>query len=351
MRIRPALPAFAFAFAFAFLCLAATAATAATATTAGAADWPHQRGPSQNGHLPEGAPAPETLPDDPRVVWKIPAADGFAAPIISGGRVIYGELENGKEVFRAVSFADGKRLWSDVLDDPHKDGFGTGPRCAPVSDGAIALIQSCKGALHCLDAATGELRWKANYLTDFGAPYVGEKGTTEGSARHGYASSPLIDGDHVIALAGGPGAAVVCFDKASGKVAWRSQDDQAAYAPPQIAVIGGVRQVVCFTVGGLIGLDRAGGRLLWRVPLATKFGRHVAAPVIRGDLVIAGSHEIGLVAARVTKAGGGFQAEEAWRLGSDRGPNFASPIAIGDHLYTLAGNEVACLDLRTGEQA
>ncbi|MEZ5299373.1 MAG: hypothetical protein R3F11_01690 [Verrucomicrobiales bacterium] len=58
-----------------------------------------------------------------------------------------------------------------------------------------------------------------------------------------------------------------------------------------------------------------------------------------------------MVAARVTKAGGGFQAEEAWRLGSDRGPNFASPIAIGDHLYTLAGNEVACLDLRTGEQA
>lgn len=316
-----------------------------------AADWPHQRGPRQDGSVAPGARVPAFLPDEPRVVWKVPSTDGYAAPVVSGDRVFHGDLQDGRETFRALALASGEPLWHVVLDAPHKDGFGTGPRCAPVSDGEVVLLQSCRGELQCVDAASGKLLWRKNYQEDFGAPYIGEKGQAEGGSRHGYNASPCIDGGQVIALAGGPGAGVVCLDRRTGAVAWQSQDDQAAYSPPLVATLAGVEQVVCFTVSGVIGLNRADGGLLWRVPLSTAFGRHIAAPVIHGDLVIAGSHEVGLVATRVVRRDGSIAVEEAWRLGKEWGPNIASPVCIGAQLYLLAGKRLACLDVETGEQA
>ncbi len=315
-----------------------------------AADWPHQRGPELSGNVVAGTAVPAKLPAEPRIVWQGPVADGFAAPIIIKGRVIYGDLQNGKETFHAINFADAKKLWSDELDSPHKDGFGTGPRCAAVSDGTVVFTQSCKAELHCLDLASGKLLWKTNYQKDYAALYTGEKGKTEGGARHGYNASPCIDGDQVIILTGGKGAAVVCLDKKTGKQVWKSQDDLAAYAPPVVATLAGVKQVVCFTVSGLIGLNRADGTLLWRVPMTTNYGRHVMAPVIYGDVVIAGSHEVGLIATRVVNKGGTITSEEAWKRDKDMGPNFSSPVLIGDHLYILVKKQVLCVNAKTGKE-
>ncbi len=313
-------------------------------------DWPHPRGPQLNGKTAPNAAPLNSLPDNPRVVWRLPATDGFAAPIITRGRVIYGDYQKRQEVFHAVSLADGKQLWEDVLGEPHKDGFGTGPRCAPVSDGEIVLTQSCKAELHCLDAATGKLLWEKNYQKDFGAPYAGETGNTLGGARHGYNASPCINGDHVITLAGGPGAGVVCLNKKSGEVIWQSQDDQAAYSPPLVATVAGVEQVIAFTVNGVVGLRRSNGELLWRVPLTTDYGRHIAAPVVFDDLVIVGSHQVGLIATRILNQDGMIRTEEAWKHGKEKGPNISSPILMGGHLYLLAGTQTLCLDARTGEQ-
>ncbi len=316
-----------------------------------AADWPHQRGPQLDGSVPPGALVPSALPEDPRVVWTIPVTDGYAAPIITQGKVIYGDLQKRKETFHGINLTDGEAEWHDVLDDPHKDGFGTGPRCAPVSDGEVVLLQSCMGELHCVDVATGKRLWEKNYLSDFGALYVGEKGTTKGGARHGYNASPCIHQGQVIALAGGPGAGVVCLDKKTGTVVWQSQDDQAAYSPPLVTTLAGVEQVVCFTVSGVIGLDRADGKLLWRVPLSTNYGRHIAAPVVYDDLVIVGSHEVGLVAIRVFRRDGKIEIEEAWKHDQELGPNVASPVCIGGHLYMLAKKQIVCLEAKTGKQA
>lgn len=317
---------------------------------AAGADWQHQRGPRADGSVPADSPALPSLPAEPKIVWKIAVSDGFAAPVISGGRVFYGDLQAGDETFHAIRLDDSTPLWHHALDAPHRDGFGTGPRCAPVSDGEIVLVQSCKGELHCLGAASGALLWEKNYQADFDAPYIGEKGQAAGASRHGYAASPCIDGEQVIALAGGPGAGVICIEKKTGAIIWQSQDDQAAYSPPLVATLAGVRQVVCFTVGGVIGLDRSSGELLWRVPLSTAFGRHVVAPVVHGDTVIVGSHEVGLIATRILRKDGKISTEEAWKLGGEMGPNFASPICVGDHLYTVAGKQLVCLEAQTGKQ-
>lgn len=316
--------------------------------TAMAADWPSQRGPAVDGAIPAGSVLPTTLPDAPKVVWKGPVGDGFAAPIVVAGKVVYLDLQNGQETVHALTLDKAKPLWSAPLDSAHKDGFGTGPRCAPVSDGKLVFAQSCKGQLTAFDLASGKVVWSTNYVKDFTAVYTGEKGDSKGGSRHGYNGSPTLDGDHLYALVGGPGAGVVCFEKTTGKVVWRSQDDQAAYAPPIIATIAGVKQVVAFTVSGALGLDANAGALLWRVPLSTNYGRHVIAPIVHGDLVIVGSHEVGLIATRLSAAGGKVTAQQAWSVKA-LGPNFSSPVRIGEHLYGLVGKRVVCVDIATGK--
>jgi outer membrane protein assembly factor BamB len=316
--------------------------------TAFAADWPTQRGPGVDGAIPDGAVLPTALPESPRVVWKGPLGEGFAAPIVVAGTVVYLDLQNGQETVHAISLDKARPRWSAPLDSAHKDGFGTGPRCAPVSDGKLVFAQSCKGQLTAFDLASGKVAWSTNYVKDFGAVYTGEKGDAKGGARHGYNGSPTLDGGRLYALAGGRGAGVVCFDKATGTVVWKSQDDQAAYAPPVVATIAGVKQVVCFTVQGALGLDADDGTLLWRVPLSTNYGRHVMAPVVHGDLVLVGSHEVGLVATRIVAEAGRITAKEAW-VRKDLGPNFSSPVRIGDHLYGLVKKNTVCIDIASGK--
>ena len=76
-----------------------------------AGDWPQWRGPLRTGHVPEGEAVPSTLPADPNVVWQVPVGDGFASPVVAGGRVFHLENENAQEVVRAFAAATGKEIW------------------------------------------------------------------------------------------------------------------------------------------------------------------------------------------------------------------------------------------------
>lgn len=68
---------------------------------------------------------------------------------------------------------------------------------------------------------------------------------------------------------------------------------------------------ISFTIEGLIGLDPADGKLLWRRAMTTRLGRHVTTPVVADDVVIVASHQLGTVGTRIVKEGTGFVAQEA----------------------------------------
>jgi outer membrane protein assembly factor BamB len=317
-----------------------------------AADWPQWRGPTRTGEVPAGEPVPATLPAEPKVVWRVPVGAGFASPVVAGGRVFHLDDRDGTETARAADAASGREIWSTPIFSSHKDGFGIGPRCTPVADGDRVFVQSAKGEFQCLDAATGKAIWRTNFVTDLGAVYIGETGTAAGASRHGATGSPIVDGPRVIAQVGSAqGASIVAFDKATGKILWKSQNDQTAYAAPIIATLAGVRQFISFTGEGLIGLHPETGALLWRVPLTTRLGRHVTTPVVWKDLVIVASHQIGLVATRVAKSGDALVATEAW-VNKRMTINFSSPVVLGEHLYGLGpARDLVCVSAATGELA
>ena len=55
---------------------------AALASASLAADWPQWRGPLRTGEIPASEPVPQTLPAEPKTVWRLPAARNllFTAP-------------------------------------------------------------------------------------------------------------------------------------------------------------------------------------------------------------------------------------------------------------------------------
>ncbi len=342
-----------------------------------ASDWPGWRGLNRDGHVPDGAAVPDKLPAEPKVLWRVPTADGFASPVVAEGKVVLldfakdkpaepaaapaappatgakppkKETPAGREIVRALNIANGDELWHQDLDSQHKDGFGTGPRCTPLVYAGKVYAQSTKGQLKCLDLVNGKVLWQKNYITDFGQKYIGEKGDAAGASRHGNAGSPLVDGDHLIALVGAEGASIVCFNKDTGDIVWKTLDEMVGYAPPVVLTLAGAKQYVVFTAVGLIGLNPADGKLLWRMPIKTRLGRHVTTPVAIGDTVIVSSHEAGILGIKVSKDSSGFKAEQIW-VNKPAATNFASPLVAGDHIYSVGpASDIVCVDAK-GETA
>jgi outer membrane protein assembly factor BamB len=318
--------------------------------TSRAEDWPQWRGPGRNGYAASTNRVPSTLPAVPKVVWEIPVGAGLASPVIAGGKVFYNDNQQGKETLHALDAQIGREFWRCSIDDVFADEQGpSGPRCTPLVDADRVYAQSGKGELRCVAVADGHLLWRANFTNDFGAAFQGEDTPIPGAAEHGYTAAPVIEGDRLFACAGGTnGAGVVCFEKQTGKILWRSQNDRASYAAPIIATLAGTKQLICFTVEGLIGLALEDGARLWRTSLKTPYGRNCATPILIGDLVVVGSYRAGLVGTRVSRDGTTFKADRVW-ANKEATINFSSPVAVGRSVFSLgAGRQLLCVDGETG---
>lgn len=317
-----------------------------------AADWPRWRGPANDGHAPKSTPALTSLPAEAATVWQVPAGEGLASPVVASGVVLAFDNQEGRETLRALTAATGAELWRADIDEPFSDTQGpTGPRNTPVIDGDRVYAVSCRGELQCRRLHDGSLVWRANYVKDFAAEFIGEKGSAPGASRHGNNGSPLVHGDHLLACVGGArDAGVVCFHKTTGEVVWKSTRDPAGYAPPVVAPIAGHLQVIAYTANGVVGLDRQSGTELWRYPVKTSFARHVTTPVVGGDRVLVSSHQAGLIALRIARDGDTWSAADAWRE-TDTAINFASPVAVGGHLYGVGPyRNLICVEIASGRQ-
>jgi len=316
-----------------------------------AADWPRWRGPDNDGHVRAAQGELPNLAATPKIVWRQPVGHGLSSPVVAGGKVFHMDNQGGKEAAHAVDATSGRTLWSHILDDTFKDGHSDpGPRCTPVVDGDRVYVQSCRGKLRCLAVETGEPIWGVDFTKDFGGVFIGERGSAAGASRHGHSGTPLVHGDRLVVTAGGTnGASVVCLDKRTGDVVWKSQSDVAGYAAPVLATIAGVEQFVVFTAKGAIGLRADDGCLLWRVPVKTSFGRHCVTPVVVDDMVVVSSFQVGLMGIRVSGDANALSAEKAW-TSKMAAINYASPVAVGSHLYGLGkANKLVCVDIRTGK--
>ena len=312
-------------------------------------DWPQWRGPTRDGILPDKGIVLNTLPEQPKVLWKIKSGEGLASPVVTNGSVFLFENRNKNETMVSISAVDGSEKWATELSPVFEDGQGPrGPRCTPVVIDKQVFAQCSRGTLHCLDFESGKIQWEIDYAT-LGMEFIGEKGRIPGARRHGFTNAPLVIGDMVYTLVGGKKNSIVCFSRKTGKLIWHALDYEPGYAPPIPATLAGKQQFICFFVSGVTGVDVRNGDELWNIPMKTDYGRHVAAPLAHNNIVIAGSHQVGLQGIRVTKGNEKLRAEVIWK-NIEAQPNISHGVLVNEHYYGLGDPaKLVCVNITSGK--
>ena len=325
-------------FKFALLLLAAPALFSE--------DWPQWRGPRRDGSLPSFQ-EPKAWPEKLARKWKIPIGPGHSSPIYAAGRIYVFSRQQNSEVISSVSPENGKIYWSQSYAAPYKmnpaaEAHGEGPKSTPVFAGGKLYTLGISGILSCVDAETGELRWRKEFSKQF----------PQTSPLYGTAVSPVVDNGLLIAHVGGnDGGALIAFDADSGDVKWTWKGDGPAYASPIIAAPSGVRQVVTQTQQKVVGVDEASGELLWQIPFSTPYVQNIVTPIFFRSMLIYSGLSNGVKAAAVVRSRGEWSTSEMWS-NQDVSMYMSSPVLSGNLLFGFSHKnkgQFFCLDANTGE--
>ena len=329
---------------------------------ASAEDWPQWRGADRLAVWHETGIVERFADSDLKVAWRAPIRSGFAGPAVAGGRVfVLDWLEDpesrtldGTERLVALDEESGEQLWVHEWATSYRMlmvSYASGPRATPTVDGDRVYAVGASGVLRCVDVESGELIWTKNYIDDYDTSV----------ATWGIASSPLVDGDRLIAIVGGePDALVVAFDKRTGEELWRALDvvGEMGYGQPVIYEAGGVRQLIIWHAAALAALNPETGEVYWEEPWEVGAGMSVATPVRDGNFLLVSQFYYGSMMMRLDTDRPA--ATMLWK-GSSRSEEpdeteglhamITTPIVSGDHIYGVGSyGELRGLSARTGER-
>jgi outer membrane protein assembly factor BamB len=315
--------------------LVTVAAAALLAGGGGAAsDWPQYLGPTRNG-VYGGTPLGNAWPaTGPRKVWQKSIGQGLAGPVVAGDRVLLFHRIAKEEIVDALDARTGEARWRYAYPTAYRDDFGfdEGPRAVPVVVNGRVYTFGAEGQLHAVDLATGKRVWSVDTMGRFGV----RKGF------FGAAGSPLVEDGRVIANIGGKdggkGAGIVAFNADTGAVLWTATDHEASYSSPVAATFGGRRHAVFFTRAGLVGLDPATGAVIFHKPWRSRSAASVnaATPLVVGDLIFtSATYETGAAVVRVN----GSELTELWSSDDVLSNHYATSVYANGYLYGFHGRQ------------
>jgi len=315
-------------------------------------DWPAYRGPNRDGIVTGPKLARDWSVNPPKEIWRQPVGGGYAAFSIANGFLVTIEQRRDREVVVCYEAATGKEAWSTGWKTRFSEtAGGDGPRATPTIAGGDVFAYGANGRLVCLDGKDGKEKWAVDTLEG------------NSNARWAMSGSPLVFDNVVVVNPGAQtesarGRALRAYDRATGNEVWAAGNYPAGYCSPQLATLGGKRQILVFDGHGIAGHDSEGGAQLWRMPWKTGFDINVAQPVVLGDdtLIIGSGYEHGGARIRVTNKDGVWAVAEVWK--SKRNSmeyKFTSPVrrkdANGDYVYGLSEGVLECVDVKNGRPA
>ncbi len=333
-------------------------------------DMPEYRGINRDGVV-IGPPLRENWSaHPPRELWRHPCGGGYASFAAVGNLLVTIEQRGGNEAVVCYDAETGNELWSHEYPASFFEGMGgPGPRATPTIDGADVFSLGAIGDLYRLDLATGEPRWNVNILTGNGLTTTNDKGEKVPlNAIWAMSSSPLIVEGKVIVNAGGPeGNGLVAYDRDSGDTIWKGDGldaprihkdslNRAGYSSPQLATLGGVRQVLIFDGVGLRGCSLETGDQFWFHQFDEGEGPgkiNVAQPLILPDdrVFISASYGRGSAVLQVTRTG------EEWSVTPDgefekmtMRAKFSSPVLHEGVIYGLDEGLLMAIDAKSGKR-
>jgi outer membrane protein assembly factor BamB len=333
----------------------------ANANPAKPADWFQFRGPKQDGVCGE-TDLLKTWPDGgAKLLWKMAGlGTGLSSVSISNGRLFtVGDLKPSPELedaqyVMAFDLASQKRLWAAKI-GPRWDDTNGGPRCVPTIDGDLAYAISTEGDIVCMESATGNVRWRKNFVKDFGGLMM---------SRWKFSESPLVDGDKVVCTPGGKNATIVALNKKTGETIWQfavpnigsKGGDGAGYSSIVAANIDGVRQYVQLLGRGVVGVAADSGKFLWGYNRIASNAANITQPIVKDNYVFTSNgYNSGSALVKIAHSGDQWNAEEVYFISANDFQNHhGGMVLMGDYVYSGHGMNAGapvCIELMTGKIA
>jgi len=212
------------------------------------------RGDNRSGIYNETNLLKEWPKDGPNLLWDIEGiGNGYGSPVISGNSLyVNGEIDSVAYLF--AMDLKGEIKWKTEFGKDWMKNF-IGSRSAPTVVDDMVYVASGLGDVACIQAETGELKWKINMLEKF-----------EGkNTRFGYSQSLLVDGDLVYAAPGGTKDNIIALDRFTGETKWTNAGvgEVPAYCSPLLIEFPTRNVLITFSEHALMGMESQTGEVLW----------------------------------------------------------------------------------------
>jgi enterochelin esterase-like enzyme/outer membrane protein assembly factor BamB len=307
---------------------------------AGAADWSHWRGPTQDGRAPGAGLFPEGFGLE--TVWKAPLGPAYSGVVVSGGRVVTMYSDGQSDHVVALDAATGKELWRHRLGGTYKghDGSDDGPLSTPLVHGGIVHALGPKGRLVALRLDDGGEVWSLDVKERFAGR----------EPEYGFTTTPLVEGDLLIVEpGGGKGRSVVGLDRGTGKTVWTATDHWVEYQSPSVLTLAGRRQLLAVDQEDVAGIDPASGQVLWTYEhrgTGASTSPHVVP--LGGDRFLL-KFWTNVAVFEVRRSGEGFEASKLYEA-DVFSKSYLPPVLHEGHLYGFTSEFLTCVDAATGER-
>lgn len=330
-------------------------------------DWPHWRGPEQNGISREAGLIERWAPSGQNLLWKNHELATRSTPIVMRGKLytLIRSRPETKEECEAVICADaatGKVLWEHrfnvFLSDVPKERIAWSSVVGDPTTGRVYALGVC-GLFLCLEGDSGKVVWSHSMSEQFGLL------TTYG----GRTNYPVLFDDLVV-ISGvmigwgenaRPNHRFMALDKSTGTPVWfnstRPLPDDTTYSTPILGVFDGQALLVAGAGdGGLYAMQPRTGKIAWKFQMSLR-GVNVS-PLISGTTVFMGQSEenpapeaniMGAVAAIDGTGKGDLTGKALWRV-KEWMIGKASPILVDNRLYVFDdGGGLFVADAKNGK--
>ena len=309
-------------------------------------DWPQWRGPNRDGFVPKNSPWPDTINGNSLTQsWQAKLGKGYPGPVLSDQLVFTIESVEGNEVVHALNRMTGEVAWKFEWEGQMKVPFfaaknGSWVRSTPAFDGENLYVCGMRDVLHSLNAKTGEINWKVDFVERYKTPLPA----------FGMVCSPLLDGKYLYIQAG---SGFVKLNKKTGQSIWRTLTDKggmfgSAFSSPVIKEINGVKQLVVQTRTDLAGVDPQSGKKLWSKPIKAFRGMNILTPTILDNQIFTSSYGGKSLMLDIQKTGDKQSVQLAWE--NKQEGYMSGPIMIDGFCYIhLKKQRITCLDIKNGE--
>lgn len=325
-------------------------------------NWPHWRGPNENGHASSNLSV-ESFGKNQNVLFRIPLPGPAGSTPVLWGNNIFLTSVDGDDFLLMCFSTKGKELWRKKIGSGNKiarAGEGNSASPSPSTDGKHVWAMMGDGTLVCF-TVDGKKVWQKDLQKIYGRFQI----------QFGMTSSPLLrDGQLFVQLIHGKMnrqkgfGTVAALNAASGKELWKIRresdatvENKHSYASPVFFDNGKFQYLLTHGADYLIAHNPKSGQEIWRCGSFhgrryNPFLRLVATPAVSDDLIVVPTAKNGPVLA--IKPGGKGDITKSnyvvWR--NPKGtPDVPSPIITGKYVF-LCGEKgvVTCLDRETGEE-